>query len=338
MRPDRIFLGWLLLLGLVGFGAAWDALDSVRRPAATWCAQSREGAETLATAVMGGDLGGIGPAILALFVEPTAHAWWHARSFVVIGALVVGALIAMLGTAVIRIDVARLAFDRDLALVTALKDSARTWRRAYGTLILAPVLAIVLLSPVVVVGMVAAIPGISAVLSLLWGVLLVPAFAAALVLFGWLVSLAILPGAMALESGDPVENVIRSFIIVRQRTVRFLLMILAAAIALVVGWLVVSGVLVMTLRALNAASGFVFGSTPAGPTVTWPGLASVWAEETGPRGWSDSVVGWWFCFAISLAWAWVIAVGLQFSGRMYLVLRRAVERLPLDEIDEFDAR
>lgn len=336
MRPDRILLGWLLLMGVVVFGAVWDAADHERRPAITWFEQTQEGAQSFARALMNGDVEGIGTGVLGFLVEPTMHAWWHARSFLVIGALLVGALVAIFGTALIRMDIARLAFDRDVGVVAGVGHAARTWRRTYGTLILAPVLALLLLSPLVVVGLVAAIPGISFVLSLIWGILLLPAFAAALVTVCWLISLPILSGAMALEVGDPVENVIRSFILVRRRPVIFCVLILVALAALVVGWLFVSAIAAITVHYLNAASGFFLSATPEGPSVSWPGLAAVWPGEDRPRGWSDSIVGFWTSLVVSLAWAWTVAATLQFSGRMYLVLRRAVERLPLDELDDVE--
>ena len=337
MRPDRLLLGWLLLFGVLGFGAIWDAVDSERRPAATWCEQTQAGAAAFAEAVVEVDVAAIVPGILDLLIEPTAHAWWHARSFLVIGGLVVAALVALFGAALIRIDVARLVSDRDVSLVPAITHAARTWRRTYGTLIIAPVLALILLFPIIVVGIVAAIPGVSVVLSILWGILLIPAIGAALVVFGWLVSLPILSGAMALEVGDPAENVIRSFVLIRRRPVVFLLLLLLSLVALAVGWLIVSAVVGLTLYLLNAASGFVFSASPTGPLVTWPGLAAVAPADAEPGVWAHSIVAWWFRFAISWAWAWVVAVIMLFSGRTYLVMRRAVERLPLEEIDELEA-
>lgn len=337
MRPDRNLLGWLLLMGVVVFGAVWDAADGDRRPASTWVQHTQSGAQAFAEALIDGDVEGLGTGILGFVVEPTMHAWSHDRSFVVIAALLIAALVAILGTAIIRIDVLRLVADLDVGIGPAMRQAAHSWRRSYGTLILAPVLALVLLLPIVVVGGVAAIPGISFLLSLLWGILLVPAFAAALVIFGWLVSLPILSGAMALEAGDPVENVIRSFVLIRRRPVRFVILLLGSLVALLVGWLIVSAVVAMTVNFLDAASGFLFAATPAGPVVTWPGLASVWPGEDGPRGWSDSLVGFWTSLVVSLAWAWSIAATLQFSGRAYLVLRRAVERLPLDELDDVES-
>ena len=65
---------------------------------------------------------------------------------------------------------------------------------------------------------------------------------------------------------------------------------------------------------------------------------AVWSGEDRPRGWSDSIVGFWISLVVSLAWAWAVVAMLQFSGRMYLVLRRAVERLPLDELDDVEAQ
>ena len=337
MRPDRLLLGWLLLLGVLAFGTIWDAVDSERRPAATWCEQTQAGAAAFAEAVVEVDVAAILPGIYDLLIEPTAHAWLHARSFIVIGGLVVAALVALLGSALIRVDVSRLVSDRDVSLVPAITHAARSWRRTYGTLILAPVLALILLFPIVVVGIVAAIPGVSVVLSILWGILLVPAIGAALVVFGWLVSLPILSGAMALEVGDPAENVIRSFVLIRRRPVVFLLLFLLSLVALALGWLIVSAVVAMSLNLLNAASGFVFSASPAGPMVTWPGLAMVAPTDDQAGAWADSIVGWWFRFGVSWAWAWVAAVIMLFSGRTYLVLRRAVERLPLEEVDALES-
>ena len=267
--------------------------------------------------------------------------WVESQTFfVVVGAYAL-LILSVLGGAICRMDAERLARDRDLPVVGVIRWALAQWRRLWGTSILPPILVLLLLSPIaLLLGLLALVPGLDVVIAICWGVALVPAFAAGILFVAWLVSLPFLVPAAAIEAGDPVEITVRLSIQIRRRPARVILIFATALFAGMLAWLMVSGVVVLTIGGANGALAGFFNPIGPIPTPTWPALAmpvtddSLHESMVATRGTSVAILEFWNGLLVSFAFAWIPCFMLHAAGRGYLVLRRSVERLPFQDLGE----
>ena len=308
MRPDRLVVAWLafLLLRLLGGAGELVGLGSRMLPAdpvEAWTTIRETGrVVTPASSLTEGLLGGV---------------------FLVAGIFIV----VIAAAALIRSDAERLGRDRDIPLVSSLRWAASSWRRLIGAVILPPVLAFLLAVPAMLFGLLTRLPVLDVVAGTLWFVPLVFTFAGGIVAVAWLWSLPLIVPAAACEAGDPVEVTVRVAGLLRRRFPRFLLMVLVAVLAAVPGWLLVSGVVTMTI-------GLASISLEQPPTVSWPSLGSTLDAATADQVASQGLVASWYRFVVSLAHSWVLGFIVIASGRILLVVRRAADRIPFEDLGE----
>ena len=296
----------------------------------------RGGLGRVGTGVVGLDPGMIVAGVDEAVFANIAALWTHDRSFLVLFGIFLLLLLAIFGGAIARLDAERFGRDRDVSFFTVLRWSIGDWRRQWGATLLPPVLAIILLLPAGVLGLLALVPGVDVLVAIGWIAALVFAFAAALVLTAWLVSLPILSAAAACESGDPSEIVVRTAGLIRMRPGRFVILLATALITGVFGWLLVSGVATLTLEGARAAGGWFSGLTTITTGTAWPSLAAIpvemESEATGTRWLAAGILEFWRSLVTLLATGWVVSFGMVSGVRTYLLLRRSVESLRLDEL------
>lgn len=271
------------------------------------------------------------------FISNIGSLWRNDRGFLVIFGAVFLLFFSIFGGSIARLDAERFTRDRDVSVLAVVRWAIQDWRRLYGGVLLPPVLALLLLVPAGVLGLCAFIPGLDVLASLLWGVVLVGSFSAGLVIVAWLTSLPMLCAGTACESGDPSEIVVRCAGLVRHRPGRYLCLIATAVIAGAIGWLLVSGVTTITLDAARSAGSMLGGPFSEAQSTAWPSLASVSPgemveESSGTRGLSVAILDGWRWLVVSVCTAWIIAFFAAAGGRIYLLQRRAVERLQIDEL------
>ncbi len=271
-------------------------------------------------------------------LDPISVLWGFDRSFIVLFGAWTLLMLSVVGGAICRMDAERLGRDRDLPLLAALGWTTREWRQRWGVVMLPPVLVVLLLTPIaLLLGLLSLVPGLDVLVAIGWGLALVPAFAAALLLVAWLVALPMLVPAGAIEVGDPLEITVRTATQIRKAPLRFLLILAATLFAGTLAWLLVSGVVVATLGGAVGALGAIFDPIDPIAIPSWPSLAVVELEAErggGTSGVASDIVGGWNAAVISLAFAWIPGFLLHAGTRGYLVLRRNVERLPFDELGE----
>ncbi|MDG2022599.1 MAG: hypothetical protein P8J59_11690 [Phycisphaerales bacterium] len=271
------------------------------------------------------------------FVSNIGSLWRHDRGFLVIFGSVFLLFFSILGGSIARLDAERFARDRDVSILAVVRWAFRDWRRLYGGVLLPPVLALLLLVPAAVLGLCAFVPGLDVLISLFWVVVLVCSFSAALVIVAWLTSLPMLCAGTACESGDPSEIVVRCAGLVAHRPGRYLWLIATAVVAGAIGWLLVSGVAMITLDAARSAGSMFGGPSSEAQGTAWPSLASVIPgdtveESSGTRGLAVTILDGWRWLVVTVCTGWILAFSAAAGGRIYLLQRRAVERLQIDEL------
>jgi hypothetical protein len=267
--------------------------------------------------------------------------WTESQTFFVLFGAYALLLLSVFGGAICRMDAERLARDRDVPMFGVVRWAFVGWRRLWGTSMLPPILVILLLSPIALLfGLLALVPGLDVLVAIGWVLALVPAFAAGILFVAWLVSLPFLVPAAAIEAGDPLEITVRLSTQIRRRPARVILILSTALLSGMVAWLMVSGVVAVTIGGANAALASVFDPIGPVPTPTWPGLAMPIADDSlgesmvATRGTSRAILTFWNGLLVSFAFAWIPCFLLHAATRGYLVLRRSVERLPFHDLGE----
>jgi hypothetical protein len=115
------------------------------------------------------------------------------------------------------------------------------------------------------------------------------------------------------------------------------LLLATAVVAGVVGWLLVSGVTAIALDAARSAGSMFGGPFTESQGTAWPSLDAVSpehaaVEDSGTRGLAVSILDGWRWLVTTLCMAWTIAFIAAAGGRIYLLQRRSVERLQIDEL------
>lgn len=362
MRPERLLLGVLIILFLVAVGRAWDASTEPRIPMVLFDGASqvetsseedqkfygdfaalsegiRLGLGEIASGVVNVDGARIGGGIVDVTYRLPALLWDFARPFVVIYGIVIVFVLGIIGAAIARLEAERFGPDREATVWATVSWASLSWQRLVGAVLLPPILAVVLLIIPAVLGVVALIPVLNILVAILWGIGLLFAFAAALLIAGWLVSLPILIPGAACENCDPGEMVVRTAGMAWKRPFSLLLLMFVAVVSGVLGWLLVSGLVAVTLDASRAA-GTIFGtnSVAALPTTLWPSLESIpsadQAEPTGTDWLSYVINDLWRTFVVSLAFGWIVVYLMTAGVRVYLLQRMAVEGLDPEELGD----
>ena len=284
--------------------------------------------------------------IVAGSILPIRTLWSADRGFLVAfgswGLLVLG----LLGGAMCRSDAERLGNDREVPVMTSIRWALGDWRRLWGAGMLPPVMVLLLLTPIaVVLGLLSLIPAIDVVIAILWFAPLVLGFAAAIVLAAWVVGLPLIIPAAAMEAGDPGEITVRVATLLRRRPLRALLLGGTALVSGLLLWMVIALVVVFTLAGTSGALSAIVEPIAPIAQPTWPTLAmespvspmdadGVSIEWGATSQLSSAVIEWWNGVVILIARAWILGFMLLAAGRIYLCLRRAVEKLPFDDLGQ----
>lgn len=245
-----------------------------------------------------------------------------------------------------RSDAERLGNDREVPVMTSIRWALGDWRRLWGAGMLPPVMVLLLLTPIaVVLGLLSLIPAIDVVIAILWFAPLVLGFAAAIVLAAWVVGLPLIIPAAAMEAGDPGEITVRVATLLRRRPLRALLLGGTALVSGLLLWMVIALVVVFTLAGTSGALSAIVEPIAPIAQPTWPTLAmespvspmdadGVSIEWGATSQLSSAVIEWWNGVVILIARAWILGFMLLAAGRIYLCLRRAVEKLPFDDLGQ----
>ncbi|MBC04496.1 MAG: hypothetical protein CMJ34_14525 [Phycisphaerae bacterium] len=273
-------------------------------------------------------------------IDPIRVLWTKDRYFLVLYGTWSLLVLCLCGGAMCRSDAERIGSDREVPLSTSIRWVLNDWRRLWGAAMLPPVMVVLLLLPVaLVLGILSLIPGVDVVIAALWILPLVFGFAAAILLVAWLIGLPLIIPAAAMESGDPGEITVRVATLLRRRPLRAVVLSGTAILSGLLLWMVISMVAVFTLSGTSSALSSIV--EPIGPVdlPTWPTLRMESPVVEGdPVEWgatsrmSSSIIDWWNGVVIFVARAWILGFVLLAAGRIYLCLRRAVEKLPFDDL------
>ena len=350
MRPERLLVGLMMVLFLVAVGRGWDGLGTPHIEVS-----SINGAEVLGDfdytqqMVMDG-LGQISQGVLAfdtaqildgvkrIFIQLPSSLWNHSRSFLVMYGLVLIFVLGIVGGGVARLEAERFGVEREVKLADSMRWAFQRWKRLTGVILLPPILILSLLVIPWFMGVLTYFPVLDVLISLVWGIALVFAFVAALLMAAWCVSIPILIPAAACETGDPGETIVRSAGLVWRRPFSLLLYLVVAIISGVLGWLIVSGLVVFTLDSARYAGALCGSDFMAHvPGTQWPSLADVplqrSSDELGmTENTSLGILNLWRTFVLAIGYGWLFSFFITAGTRVYLLQRSAVEGISEDDL------
>jgi hypothetical protein len=280
-------------------------------------------------------------------VRPIRTLWAADRGFLVVYGSWALLVLGVLGAAMCRSDAERLGKDREVPLLTAAKWAAGDWRRLWGVGMLPPVMTVLLFMPIaLVLGLLSLVPGLDVLVAITWFAPLVLGFAAAIVLAAWLIGLPLIIPAASLESGDPAEITVRVATLIRRRPLRVFLLSATAIVTGLLAWLAIAMVVVIMLAGSAGALSAIVEpiapiATPSWPTLEVESIVETEVSSTGvepewgpTRLLSVRMIEWWNQVVIMVAQAWILGFTLLAASRIYLCLRRLVEKLPFHDLGQ----
>ena len=357
MRPERLFVGVLMILLLVAIGRSWDAaIEGHLMPEQVGLVAGVEGEPLgdfeatvrgthaalgeIASGVIGLDVSRMSAGVVDLVYRVPAAVFSGARSFLVLYGIVCAFILGIGGAMIARLEGEGFARDNECTIGASFRWATNHWQRFVGAILLPPILSLVLLAVPAVLGAIALVPGLDVVAAVLWGIGLFFGLAAAILIICWLVSMPLLISAAACDLGDPGEIVVRVAGLAWRRPFGLLFLAFAGIFTGVLGWLAISGFVAVALDASRAA-GAIFGAAPFElmPTTSWPTLAATLPtgsedELTGTTWAAAGIVDLWRTFALSLAYGWLVSFFFCCGTRIYLLQRTSVEGLERSELGE----
>jgi len=354
MQPPRLVVGLLLAASLMVTGRVWDAVAGDRVPADGLTIRAVDAESVMvppfAAAKTAAIEGTQGIAFGVLNLEPLAVAtsfgdvllgipiglWRHDPLFLFGYGLIFAALTGLFGGALARMAACDLAGSERLGAEAGIGFAAACWR-SLALAPLAPLLiALLLWSIIILLGVALRWPWLEIVGAVLYGPALILGALVAISLLGYALAFPLLVPAVACERCDAGEAQQRAFAYLLQRPARLAASMALGVVGFAIGYLVVAGVAATTMQvtvwgmsigAGDAAARFPDGY---GPFTLTPG-AEVEAEGVSQRT-AASLFGLWRTFIVGLVAGWVFSYYYAASTTIYLGLREATDGQEPSEI------
>jgi len=271
---------------------------------------------------------------------PTAI-WRHDRLFLLSVGLPSILLSCLLGGMLARMAACRFARRQWLTLAESADFAFASWRRLLSAPLLPLAAALVPLGIVALLGLLLAVPIVDVLTGVLFGVPMILGLVAAILLLGLAVGWPLIVPAVACEDADAADCLQRAYAYPFNRFGRFLVLIAAALVGLVLAVAVLDAVVLTTFAMVHLAT--------SGTAPDWVGTLlgdRAWLRfGEGPpaplfavEGWAVDAVATWTTLARmlvgGLVFAWIFDAGV----RIHLFLRGAVDRIRPEEIAESPGR
>jgi hypothetical protein len=252
---------------------------------------------------------------------------------------------SFLGGVLGRVSALQLGLEDDGSLTQAMRHAARKWI-SYITAPLLPGLGIgILMGLIALVGL--AFSSFAGQLAgvVLWPIILVLGVALGLLLVGVVVGWPLMWSTISVERTDGFDAFARSFGYVYQRPLRLVFYLALATVQGVIGWAIVSAVilliLVATLWTIAPSAGMTMLSTALSATPeALQSLLDRWGLPTnandappgGLGGWAASITGFWLTGFALLSWGFAVSYFWTSTTAVYLTLRHDVDGTEFDDI------
>ena len=200
MRPERVLVGLMMVLFLVAVGRGWDGLSTPHIEVSGINGSEvlgdfdytqlmvMDGLSQISEGVFSLDSGQMLDGVKRIFLQLPTSLWDHSRSFLVMYGLVLVFVLGIVGGGLARLEAERFGVEREVKIAECMRWALRRWQRLVGVILLPPILILSLLVVPWFMGLLTYFPVIDVLISLVWGIALVFAFVAALLMAAWCVS------------------------------------------------------------------------------------------------------------------------------------------------------
>lgn len=272
-------------------------------------------------------------------------------AYYLVGCVWTLAVWALIGCGITRICLLRLTRDESAGLDDAFDFALPRFTHCLGAIGLPLLGVFVLVIPALFVGLLMSFDLGLLVGSILWGLVLICGLLMTLLLMGMFFSWPLVISSISAESQSPLDAITRCFSYVFQRPFHYLFYVLVSVVLGGVCWLIVaqvaSGTVVMAQWAgswgSNIASGDrmarITGLNNLPETATPATLATGEAanqtpasSESGMLVAGRSIISFWNGFVSTIAVAFLYGLFWCMAACVYLLLRKDVDEVELDEI------
>lgn len=359
LHPPKLLIALFMVLLLVAAGNIWDAASAAR---ADRLVQSENGTadaalpaklhvgpfqtastfvivnvEQLAWSTLHLSPNGVRQALTNIVYRMPSTLWADHKLFTIVYGLFALIVLAIGGGAISRMTAAEFAGHERVRAREALRFSMTNWPR----FVLAPLLplagVIVLAVLILLLGVLSNIPVLDVIAGLLYIIALFLGFLVAFLLIGYVAAVPMIVPAIACENCDAADAQQRAYAYVLSKPLHWLGYALLAAVALALGFLLVS---LFAWATLNLTAGIFSAGTgsPAADTAGGYGLFELFlrAEPISPEGALNQTTAWliglWETLVLGLVAAFVVSFFFAGSTVLYLLMRRASDGQSIDEI------
>ncbi len=334
--------------GVVPGGARGPSVERYRRDRAALAAQLPRGEFTaVASAVHGSireiaaglltlDLGRAWTGLRRLFVDVPVGAWTHAPVFALVFAPLVLAVWALGGGALCRMSTVFIARGERSTVLSAVAFARAAWPH----LVLAPLVPLLAaglcLVPAVLVGLLLHVPAANVVGGVLYGVAVLAAIGAAVLLLGLGLGAPLVTAAVAAERCDAIDAAQRPYAYLLRRPVHLVGYLGVAVVATTATYVLAAGVAGVALD-LAAAGASVLGRPEPLAGAGGPPLLAADSGGVGPidgpfASIAATVAGLWRELVLLLAAAAVVSGWASATTAAFLLLRQSVDGQDPEEI------
>lgn len=259
--------------------------------------------------------------LTAVFFAPAAAI--RAEPVVVPLALVVLlALVSVTGGGLCRMAAVHAGRARRLSVLEG-SGFARSRALRLSSLPVLPIGVLAILAGVVAIfALLLRLPVLNVLSAILFVVPLAVALLGAIVAIVAIVAAPLMPAAIAVEDCDPGEAITRACSLVLSRPLQWLAVLATGVVALTVGSLLVTGVLVLGSNAIAGLLGFAGGDAGAVLASRDPALIGTLA---GPDRLVAMLAGTWGSIFAALGGAYGFSIACDLSTRAYLLMRAWID-------------
>ncbi len=296
----------------------------------------------VAMGVLGLNAGMVIDEFRRLFIDTPHLLWKDYKWFTILFGVFAIIVLALGGGAISRLQATQMANQQRLGVRESLDYSLRS----FGALVSAQALPLVVLGllcgAIVLMGVLMAAPVLDVVGGLLYGFALLLGFLVAFLLIGYVVGHPLLIPAVACENCSGADAMQRAYAYVVTRPLHLLGYWAVALIGFGLGFLLVSVVAVVMLK----ATANLYGTLSSNPAMTVAGNYELFTvarqghelplAEWNHR-WAAGLIGFWETVVLCLVGAYVISYHFSASTIMYLFMRRAADGQDVEEIWQGDA-
>ncbi len=265
--------------------------------------------------------------------DVTAGYQWSKKTYFLTGNIWSIVVWSFFGLAIARICLIRLARNEVVKMEEAFSFARKKWLAVVGAIGL-PLFGIVLLCvPAMIAGIIMTVDVGVLLIGAVWCFVLLVSFGVVLFLLGLTLGWPLMIGAVAAEGQNSFDAMTRAYAYTFQRPLNYLFYVFLAILYGGFCWFIVALITegVIDVAFWSASLGTSWGGADRINVIQGFSLENT-MDDSLTRDWGSGLIQLWIAFARTVAVAFIYGLFWCQASAIYLLLRRDVDELEMDEI------